>query len=154
MNILKITTLAGVTCLAVFLGYKYVTADPPGYCQVQQRYISDEEFIRTSVALLDLKRKQDKLVWDTKPDLYAHYIRSNEILDQNRNRPGFTHVWRNDTRTVYRWLFGWQQVEITLNANSGDGLIRFYYDVCGKLKDSDIGLPSANTDPITTTTKY
>lgn len=45
MNILKITALVGAVCLAAFLGYKYMTADPPGYCPDQKRVLSDEEFI-------------------------------------------------------------------------------------------------------------
>src|SRR3990167_1087337 len=41
----------GAFCLAAFLGYKYITADSPGYCAAQDRYISDAEFIRTTEAL-------------------------------------------------------------------------------------------------------
>jgi hypothetical protein len=45
MNILKITAQISAACLAAYLGYKYVTADPPGYCPEQKRVLSDEEFI-------------------------------------------------------------------------------------------------------------
>ena len=52
MSFLKVTALASAACLAAFLGYKYmITADPPGYCSAQQRYISDEEFIKLAVKL-------------------------------------------------------------------------------------------------------
>jgi hypothetical protein len=46
-----------LTALAVLLGsglaFMYVTADPLGYCRAQQRYIPDEEFIKTTIALLE-----------------------------------------------------------------------------------------------------
>lgn len=41
----------GAFCLAAFLGYKYITADPPGYCAAQQRYISDAELIKKSLQI-------------------------------------------------------------------------------------------------------
>jgi hypothetical protein len=53
MNILKISALTSAICLVVYLGYKYVTADPPGYCRAQQRYITDEEFLRATVAIIE-----------------------------------------------------------------------------------------------------
>lgn len=35
--------------LAGLWGYVYITADPPGYCREQKRYISDEEFVELAV---------------------------------------------------------------------------------------------------------
>ena len=73
MNILKITTLAGVTCLAVFLGYKYVTADPPGYCSAQQRYITDAELIQ-----LALRLREGEIAYYGGMDAYEkHFLRLN-----------------------------------------------------------------------------
>ena len=43
MTFLKTTVLAGVVCLTAFLGYKYLTADPPGYCEKNGRVYTNEE---------------------------------------------------------------------------------------------------------------
>ncbi|MDP1862660.1 MAG: hypothetical protein Q8K52_01995 [Thiobacillus sp.] len=113
LRTLEIFSLIFVACCVVFLvtylGYKYSVAAPPGYCGVQQRYISDEEFIKASVDLFEWKHAQNKLRWEASPNLYTSEIKwSNEILDQNRKQPGFIKVWRGDTQTIFRWLTGWQ----------------------------------------------
>jgi hypothetical protein len=137
MSILKITVLTGAVCLTALLGYKYVTADPPGYCSAQQRYISDEEFIKASVILLEGAMKRKSLKWDSNPDsLNPGLKRVFERLEKNRNRPGFTQVVRDDTHTISRWLFGYQQVQVVLNANSGDEHLRYFYNVCGRVLES------------------
>lgn len=161
MTFIKAARLFVVVCLAGFLGYKYVTADPPGYCAAQGRFISDEEFIRTSEALL---------AWATKEQLdtqtkwaaenpgqrlsssfwYANsshesYQRWQDGLEKNRKRPGFIRVVRDDTHTIFRWLWGYQQVQVILNANSGDEQMRYFYDVCGKVLDGTVVSPSAIT---------
>lgn len=51
MNIQKIIVLTGLVCLTAFLGYRYVTADPPGYCSAQKRYITDAELIQSALQL-------------------------------------------------------------------------------------------------------
>jgi len=38
-----------VTCSALYLGYKWVMADPAGYCAAQKRSLADEEFIELAV---------------------------------------------------------------------------------------------------------
>jgi hypothetical protein len=58
MSFLKITTMTGAVCLAAFLGYKYVTAKLPGYCEAQKRVIPDEEIF---VNYLDAKIKGGQL---------------------------------------------------------------------------------------------
>lgn len=163
MTFLKKT---GAFCLAAFLGYKYITADSPGYCAAQDRYISDAEFIRTTEALFAWgieDRLQDRLRWATEnPDgppltqlsgfansSYERHQRWVAEFENNRNRPGFIKVVRDETHTIFRWLFGYQQIQIVMNANSGDGQSPYTYDVCGKLLQSGLFSPSA-----VTTTNY
>lgn len=160
MTFLNTTTLTGAVCLAVFLGYKYVTADPPGYCAAQGRYISDEEFIKISEAGLAWGMKK-KFEWQMKwasenpgqPQTEQHgYVNSTlgsferwqADIDANRKRPGFAKVDRGETRTIFRWLFGYQQLSVTLNANanSADTSAQTYiFDVCGDALESQGHLP-------------
>lgn len=149
MTFLKTTTLAGAVCLAAFLGYKYVTADPPGYCRAQNRYISDEEFIRTAEALL-ARGMQEKFKTQTRWALenpghpqtqspgYANstlesFVRWQADIEANRKRPGFSKVDRNETRTIFRWLFGYQQLTVILNVQSGDDRFFYVFDACGNV---------------------
>lgn len=149
MSFLKITALTGAVCLAVFLGYKYVTADPPGYCAAQGKYISDEEFIKTSEALFAWGM-QEKLKAQTRwasenpgrPQTHSpgyanstpeSFERWQADIEANLKRPGFIKVDRSETRTIFRWLFGYQQIQVVLNANSGDGQSPYTYDVCGNV---------------------
>ena len=142
------------TTLAVILGggivYKYIRADPPGYCSAQHRYIVDEEYIKTSLVLLDWGISRQKSNWKTNPELYERYLKSSDRMERNRTLPGFVNVDRGDMHTVSRWLFGYQQIQIILNANSGDEFIRIYYDACGKLIASDLGHPYSGHKEINT----
>ena len=52
MKLLKIIALAGAACLAGFLGYKYFTADPPGYCEKNGRVYTKEEALESYVKAL------------------------------------------------------------------------------------------------------
>lgn len=133
------------------ISYWYFTAPPPGFCVAQNRFIPDGELTQTSLALLEFQRNQDKLRWNTDPKLYENYIKSYEILQQNRKRDGFIEVDRSDTHSIFSRLLGYQQIQVILNANSGDGQIRFYYNVCGKLLHSEIGLRDTTYQTITTT---
>ncbi len=66
-------------------------------------------------------------------------------MEINRNRPGFIQVVRDDTHTISRWLFGFQQIQIILNANSGDEHVRFFYDACGNvLEGGTEGMTTTN----------
>lgn len=153
----------GAFCLAAFLGYKYITADSPGYCAAQDRYISDAEFIRTTEALFAWgieDQLQRQMRWATEnPDgppltqeggyvnsSYESYQRWVADFEKNRNRPGFIRVVRDDTHTIFRWLFSYQQIQIVMNANSAGGRPTYTYDVCGKLRQSRVlNSPSAAT---------
>lgn len=126
-------------------------AEPPGYCRSQGRYILDEEFIRTSEALLEWSDNKNRPKWIAEPDLYANYIRSDRRLQENRKRIGFVHVVRGETHSIFRRLFGYQEIQVILNVNSGDEWMRFFYDSCGKLIPSDLGfLGSSIGDDVTT----
>lgn len=162
MTFLKITALTGAAFLAAFLGYKYLTADPPGYCAAQGRYISDEEFIRATEALYawwieDRLKIQTRWAAENPGRPLSHspgYANSSfeshkrwvASLEKNRNRPGFIQVVRDDTHTIFRWLFGYQQIQIVMNANSGDGQSPYTYDVCGNVLEG-----GGSAEGITTT---
>lgn len=139
----------GAFCLAVFLGYKYITADSPGYCAAQDRYISDAEFISTTEALfargIEIRLQYELRRATENPDGPPLSLGWVADLEKNRNRSGFIQVVRDDTHTIYRWLIGYQQIQVVVNANSGDGQGTYYYDVCGKLVDSGLHFPWAVT---------
>ena len=145
-------TLATVmVLLGSTLTYIHVTADPPGYCREQQRYISDEEFIKTSIALLD---------WDMNlvVTLYPEGTKKkNKDVDFDPNkrsgwRVSSTDFYGDNLQNFFRRLLGWQEVFVTWNTRrytppytSGDSYTRFRYSVCGDLLDSSVGLPAHGT---------
>lgn len=161
MTFLKITALTSVTLSAAFFGYKYMTADPPGYCAAQDRYISDAEFIKTTEALFawgmkaQLKTQMKWLAENPGQSLsqsggfanssYESFQRWQAGIEKNRNRAGFIQVVREHTHTIPRWLLGYQQIQVVMNANSGDGQSPYTYDVCGSLLESGLHSPSAIT---------
>jgi hypothetical protein len=146
MKFLRIAVIAG---LAALVGYKYFTADPPGYCAAQGRYISDEEFIKASEAMLAWRMKEKlerQKRWAaespggpfSKDSGYVNSTiesaqRKQADIEANRKRPGFTKVDRDETHTIFRWLVGYQQLTVTLNAKSGDDQSRYVFDVCGNV---------------------
>ena len=149
MTFLKTIALTGAVCLAAFLGYKYVTADPPGYCAAQGRYISDEEFIKASEAMLawGMKEKfEAQKRWmaenpghpQTQSPGYVNstpesFERWQADIEANRKRPGFIKVDRSETRTIFRWLLGYQQLTVILNVQSGDDQFFYVLDACGNV---------------------
>jgi hypothetical protein len=152
MKFLRIAVIVGLVAL---IGYKYFTADPPGYCAAQGRYISDEEFIKASEAMLSW-RMQEKLErqkrWAaenpggpfSKDFGYANSSiditrLGYEDIEANRKRPGFAKVDRGETRTIFRWIFGYQQLTVMLNANVNSersDAQEYVFDVCGHKKES------------------
>lgn len=154
MNQITRPEMSGLIIILLFIGlYIFVDneAPPSGYCASQQRYISDDEFSQTSLALLNFKRHRDKLDWDKDPVAYQSDIKSYEVLLNNQKHDGFTAVDRSESRSIFRRVLDYQRIQVTLNANSGDEHIRFYYDICGKLLDSDTALRSRGFQTITTT---
>lgn len=160
MSFRKVTALASVACLAGFLGYKYVSADPPGYCAAQGKYISDEEFIKISEARLAWGMKEKlkaQMRWASenpgRPQSEQHgspdstlesFERWQANIDANRKRPGFAKVDRSETRTIFRWLFGYQQLTVRLNANVNSvesDAQDYVFNVCGHIKETWGHLP-------------
>ena len=155
MNILKITALTGVVCLTAFLGYKYLTADPPGYCSAQQRYISDAEFIKTVGLLVE---RDMKSVSSTYPDGRKvsgkeKYVKWSEgWADLDPKDPKFSTVRREKTHSIFNRMFGLQDVDVWIGPELPNlGVLSFHFDVCGNLWESDIGLPNTAYRVITTT---
>lgn len=150
MSFLKITALTGAVFLAALLGYKYVTADPLGYCSAQQRYISDAEFIKAVGILVEGDMKS--VNFNSKRSGKEKYVQwDKEWNDLNPRDPKFSRVERERTHSLFNRIFNLQRVDVWIGPKSGGTLV-FHFDVCGKLVDSDVGLPAASMDPITTTT--
>ena len=143
-------------------------ADPPGYCREQQRYISDKEFILAVIPVV-----RDDIARDSKHAFggnassshYAywnHYIP--ELGDTNCCKTN-----RKETYSLVNRLFGWQSIEVLIappgtRSDKKGGLsatwseaVGFYFNVCGVLVDSDVGVRSGQPPQgvrITTTRVY
>lgn len=149
---LKMTFLIIAICFLSLVVYRYDTSYPPGFCRKQQRYISDNELINVSITLIEAFKNQERKKWATNMELYEQYIKADRHFEQSRKQPGFVHVVRIDASSIagtLKWMLSPQENLVILNANSGDGWIRFFYDACGELKDSDIGLPASKINTIT-----
>lgn len=142
MSFLKIISLSGAACFAIVLGYKFVTAGPPGYCSAQGRYISDEEFIKASAKVIKWSDEKNERYLeqqrmdspDTYEKKYQGYVsqlmerpKAYQLRKQNQNNLGLYRVSRYETDAVLGWAFNYQRVRVTI------GPLRFTYDVCGTL---------------------
>lgn len=145
IDIMKIAAL----CLVVFLGYKYATADPAGYCRAQSRYISDTEFANTVIVLVqaDIGRRKPQKGDSSFYEDWDGYIPT--IGDSSD-----IEVRREATHSAVHRMFGWQEVEVWISPPKKKGIsyniVAFYFDVCGRLLDSDVGMPYSSA-PVTTT---
>lgn len=137
-------------------------ADPPGYCREQQRYIGDKEFILAVIPVVrkDIARDSGAFMGDASSSFYAywnHYIP--ELGDTSCCK-----VNRQETHSLVNRLFGWQSIEVLIappgkrgekmRGLSWSDAVSFYFDVCGVLVDSDIGVRSGRPpqgERITTT---
>ncbi|MEQ1588765.1 MAG: hypothetical protein ABL902_00230 [Gallionella sp.] len=143
--------------LASGFAYMYVTADPPGYCRAQQRYIPDEEFIKTSISLLEWDMNRTTVTYPEgivkkKKDALNYY----EAIDFDPRKPNCCSVQRGQP-TILERKFGVQKILLRLTPKVGgkrasysDSLYHFKYDVCGKLLDG-AGYPNTSAEEITTT---
>jgi hypothetical protein len=149
MNVLRITAFISAACLTAYLGYKFVTADPPGYCRAQDRYIGDEEFLKATIAITNRNMEEPTRYPDGK------IVKNKEVAPMYKNRdfdpknPNCCVVLRSRTHSDFNRVFGLQEIEVVLNSRTstesvmaGDHKQRFRWDVCGNLWDSDIGLPN------------
>lgn len=129
-------------------------ADRPGYCREQQRYISDKEFILAVIPVVreDIARDPKRAFAGDAGggSFYAywnHYIP--ELGDTSCCK-----VNRQETHSLVNRLFRWQSVEVLIAPPGKRGEERgrslglwsdgfsFYFNVCGVLVDSDIGVRS------------
>ncbi|WP_137886525.1 hypothetical protein [Pseudomonas sp. 2FE] len=137
----------------IYFGYKLTLSTPAGYCNSQERYISDDEFIKASAAALEWKSNRQVTSYPEGTTGKLKEISSwYKNLDFNLENPNCCLVIRNDP------LLGSQEIEVWLNSKTSiapvtpsDYQIRFFFDTCGKLIDSDIGLPDTELRIITTT---
>jgi hypothetical protein len=156
-NTFKITALIGIVCLATYLGYKFVTADPPGYCRAQDRYITDEEFLKATIAIFDRDMNQEYVSTDGRRIKWKDSSEWHRKIDFDARNPNCCIVRREETHSVFNRMFGLQDVDVWLNSRTstlpillGDNHVRFHFDVCGYLWDSEIGLPNTAYPVITT----
>lgn len=146
MKPIGIVALGCLATVAAYLGYKYVTADPSGYCHAQARYIPDAEFIRAADALLawDMASyyidKNGQKTDDTEMESKKWYKNWAEI---HRN-PSCCEVNRFLTKSTFNRMFGLQEVIVHFfphpELGRGDSFISVYFDVCGTLIPNDFGL--------------
>lgn len=124
--------------------YGLITQHPPGYCAAQKRYISDEEFVRTAIAIYEWDMSRDRKhfpggrISKKKDDYKDQY----QKWEHYRNQSECCSVYRGNTQSIFRRMFGWQEVEVTLYLNPesrGDSQLTFSFDVCGKLLPHEFG---------------
>lgn len=139
--------------------YLYETVSPPGYCRAQQRYISDEEFIKVSVALLDWDMNRTVILYpestETKRKDVSNLYKG---IDFDSSNPNCCTVGRPQSTILGRILDS-QNIFVRLNPKTsggqvdrmGDGFFELEYSVCGRLIDSTLGLPDTGHEEITTT---
>lgn len=160
----KRSTWIVLSLLTVLLGssFVYVTADPPGYCAAQQRYIPDEEFIQASATLFEWDMNRTIVYQDgrKKKRKDVHYENVSKKLDFDSKSPNCCLIERENTNPIYTRLLGWQEVSVRLNPETStrpiqfptDNIIRLTYNVCGKLLNYDFTYyPYEGHKEITTT---
>jgi len=150
-----------LAALTVLIGsgfaYMYITVDPPGHCAAKQKYISDEEFIRASVALLEWEMSRAVVYPDGTKKKRKDVLNVYKKMDFDPTKPNCCWVDRGHTHSIFRRILGWQEVLVRLNPKTskgpvqymGDSFIPLQYDVCGKLLDG-LGLPETGHEEITT----
>lgn len=142
---IKIFTALCVLCFAGFLGYGYMTSDPPGYCVAQNRYIHDEVFIKASESLINEAISSGRPPWGRYPESGEGEKLSaieRQRLEESMKHQNFKIS--RDGRTIRGWLFGydahhhWTQVQ--LYDNSGKYILDIVYDACGaRVPDNERG---------------
>ena len=153
------TTLAGAGLISAAFGWLAVNqrldAMPPGYCVAQQRYIPDQEFIQTAVALYEWDMNRDR------KDLQSGKISKKKIdraieyrmWQRSRSGPGCCFVNRAGTESAISRMRGSQQVEVVLMTNQdskGDSQVRFAFGVCGDLLPHEFGFHLPSTLAVST----
>lgn len=144
----------GLLCapLLVFVFFE-ISTNATGYCNSQKRYISDDEFINASAAALEWQanRLVTKYPENEKVRIKDHFEPYKNLDFDLKNR-NCCLVNRHNTS------LGSHDIEVWLNPRTStspitpsDSQLRFFFNSCGKLIDSDIGLPDTSMQVITTT---
>lgn len=123
--------LCVVASIGILLGYTAMVAPAPGYCVETQRFISDDEFIQSAIALREID-------WKKRGGREKFKYSGRDFDPQN---PNCCRVIRDETFSIINRMFDRQVVEVELNnetsvrnihdANLND---RLFFDVCKKLK--------------------
>lgn len=147
------TILLAAIGLVVAFAYLYLTIEPPGYCKAQQRNISDAEFVQTIIPLVRRDIAQEQPIKKGSGSFYAEWNGYVPALDDVT----CCEVNREGTHTILNRLFGTQFILVLIAPPQQENRYRFlsrtvafYFDVCGKLVDSDVGLRSTKGHPIFT----
>jgi hypothetical protein len=140
---------------ACFVLFEYTSLKPPGYCSSEERQTVDIEFRRATFNLLIMQRNL-VLNIHTLGGSTRYGVRP---FDEKYSKwsPLFNFenccvVERHDS--LWRRLFGLEEVYVIVNPKApepSDDWLTFRYNVCGYLKGSDAGVPSAEIHDIKTT---
>lgn len=139
-----------IGCAAFYILLK---SNPSGYCNAQERYISDEEFIHAVIPIIQVyatnfnkNRTENSLFsnWDG-------YVPESKDID-------CCIVDRKQTYSIFNRIFGLQTVEVWVSPGfkkrpeHWSNGVRFSFSICGELLDTDLGFRSTIEEPITTRT--
>ncbi len=138
------------------IAYMYADVDPPGYCRAQHRFISDEEFLKASVALLEWQIDRVVTVYPSGEKMSGRD--AFKVPDFNPANPNCCSVGREVSSSIFDRYFGLEEVEVRLNPKTsekpvsrmGDGFIQYTYNVCGELQTSSFGHPTSGRTMVTT----
>ena len=132
----KLAVVVGLLSIVVYL---FLTADPPGYCGEQKRFLSDEEFIASAVKYEATKRKM-------------RIDGSDEsVRNFHASHPDCCRVDRRDNRSLMDRILVTYTVEVrliyevneeTINKMNKKYIEKYYDDhiligACGRVYSSD-----------------
>ncbi len=142
--------------IALFLGCKAIITDPPGYCRAQQRYISDDEYLKTAKALFEWDLNRDRKYPNGTLIKKKDHVSFYEYWELTRNHSDCCKVDREETESLFNRMFNLQEVLVILYTGEihGDRQAWFHFDTCGKLIPSDssfLGSGVGDKTPVTTT---
>lgn len=158
MKIRSWSLLLCVVAFGTYATFKVVTTDAPGYCRAQGRYIEDAEFVTATIAIVERDMElTDPAGPGGKREKRKNTRSSYRDWDFDAESRNCCYVQRKDTFPIVWRMFGFQQVVVFINPKThtlpvvgSDHQLLFFWDVCGKLMDSFIGLPDGRFPIITT----
>lgn len=154
--ILKIIFLISIAFVATFFGYKAIVADPPGYCRAQQRYIPDDEYLKTAKALFEWDLNRDRKYPNGTLIKKKDHVSFYEYWELTRNHSDCCNVDREETESLFNRMFNLQEVLVILYTGGihGDNQAWFFFDVCGTQIPSDFGFWYYGGNKAVTTKNY